>query len=150
MAIGTGAIVDFFGTAVTVSGTTSAVATDSFSVGGDATTWTNTDNVLSASVVGIFTMTGSTANGTIALYARPLNIDSTNDANTPDANFLDKFLGVFILDESATIQYCPLEVSLTNIVDGQEYEFYIKNNMAVSVVAGWSLELTPKAIAGKA
>jgi hypothetical protein len=150
MAIPTGAPVDYFGTAVTVTDTTSAVATTAFSVVGDTATWTNTDNVLSASVVGTFTMTGSAANGTIALYAKPLNILSTNDATTPNANYLDKFVGVFNLSEAATVQYPALEISTTNIVDGQEYEFYIKNNMAVSVVAGWELELTPKAIAGKA
>lgn len=145
MAIGTDSLVEFFGTQDTVTSSSSAVTDGSFSVSGDITTWTNDDDAPMASIVLEATYSSApTANTSVSLYARLMNIQSTNDQNTPDANFPHVFLGAFPLNDVTTAQYIPLDVTLPNTKTSQEYEFYIQNNAGQTLSAGWDLYVTPK------
>ncbi len=89
MAISTGSAIEFYGTqdTVTAGGGTSSVASAAFSVSGDVVSggWTNDDDATMASVVLTCAYSvAPTANRSVNLYARLMNIDSTNDQITPD------------------------------------------------------------------
>jgi hypothetical protein len=147
MAIGSNSAIEFFGTQDTVTSTSSAVTDGSFSVAGDITTWTNDDDAPAAAVV--FEGTYSVApdvNSTVSLFARLMNIQSTNDQEIPDSNFQHTYLGSFPLNDVTTEQFVAIEVGLPNTKSSQEYDFYIQNNAGQTVSAGWDIHVTPKTI----
>lgn len=147
MAIGTDAAIEFFGTQDTVTGSTSSVADAAFSVAGDISAWTNDDDAPAASVIlSCAFATAPDAYSTVSLYGRLINIQSTNDQDTPDANYQHTFLGVFPLNNVTTTQYIAVDVALPNTKTSQEYEFYIENNGGQTMSAGWNLYVTPKTI----
>lgn len=151
MAISTDSAIEFFGTqdTVTAGGGTSAVTDGSFSASGDVVSggWTNDDDAPMASVVLTCAYaTAPTASTSVNLYARLMNIDSTNDQITPDANFGHVYLGSFPLNDTTSTQYIPLDVRLPNTYTSQVYEFYIENNAGQTMSAGWTLKITPKTI----
>lgn len=144
MAIGTDSAIEFYGTQDTVTSSSSAVTDGSFSVSGDITTWTNDDDAPGAAVVFEGTYSSApTAETTVDLYARPMNVQSTNDQDAPDANFLHYYLGSFPLNDVTTAQYCVIRVALPNTKTSQEYDFYIQNNAGQTLSAGWDLYVTP-------
>lgn len=153
MAIGTNAAIDFFGTqdAVSAGGGTSAVVDAAFSASGDAAAWTNDDDAeLAAFVLKFQYPSGTIVADGIHLFARLMNIDSTNDEPQPDTGFEEHHLGSFPTDTglSATVDnYVSLgfDVGLPNMRTEQIYEFYIKNDSGVTMTAGWTLKITPKA-----
>lgn len=91
---------------------------------------------------GQFGSVTSIENKTIALYARPLNIDSTNDAPAPTATYLQKYIGAFVLQASSanTDQY----LSLIAYDVPAEADYYIVNNAGQTLSAGWTLKVTPR------
>lgn len=84
------------------------------------------------------------ANSGVTLYARPLNTVTTNDGDTPDANFTHLYLGRFPLNDVTTAQFITIDVALPNSKTSQPYEFYVKNDAGQSLGAGWNLYVTPK------
>jgi hypothetical protein len=84
------------------------------------------------------------------LYARMMNIQGANDANTPDANHKNKFLGRVAVDEGLAVttdEYTvPITISLPNTYTSQVYEFYFENDTGVTMSAGWAAWITPKTI----
>jgi hypothetical protein len=145
MAISTDALIEFFGTQDTVTSLSSSVTNGSFSVAGDVTTWTNDDDAPMASVVfeGTYSVAPD-ANSSVNLYARLMNIQSTNDQDAPDANYGHVYLGSFPLNDVTTAQYISIDVTLPNTKTSQEYEFYIENDGGQTLSAGWDLYVTPK------
>lgn len=91
---------------------------------------------------GQFATVTSIENKTIDLYARPLNIDSTNDSNAPTATYTQKYIGSFVLQASATNtdQY----VSLVAYDVPAEADYYIINSAGQTLSAGWTLKVTPR------
>lgn len=149
MAIGTDAAIGFVGTQDTLGTSSAAVADAAFSIAGDLSTWTNDDDALSANLVLLANFSvAPDANSVINLYLRPLNIQSTNDATVPDANFQDVFAGSFPLNDSTVAQYVPLSIDLfrTMYQTNQQYEFYVENKSGQSLPAGWDLFPLPTAI----
>jgi len=146
MAIGTDDAVDKYGTQDTVTSSSSSVADGVLSVAGDITTWTNDDDATIAAIIfeGTFA-TAPDANSSVHLYARLMNIQSTNDAEAPDVtNFEPKYLGSFPLNDVTSAQYAPIDIRLPNQKTSQEYDFYIKNGGGQTLSAGWDLYITPK------
>lgn len=147
MAIGTDAAIEFFGTQDTLGTSSSLVADGDFSIAADLSTWVNDDDAISASVTGLFDYSVTPdANSFINLYLRPLNIQSTNDADVPDATFQQVFVGSFPVNNVTTAQYVPIEISLPNGLTSQNYEFYIENKTGQTIPAGWDIYVTPKTI----
>ena len=153
MAIGTDAAIEFFGTQDTLGGTaTAAVANNAFSTI-NATTglvaWTNDDDAIMAKVVldANFSVAPD-ANSLVNLYARPLNVQSTNDPIIPDATNPHVFMGSFPLKDGTNAQFIPLLISLlaTNFQTSQVYEFYTENKSGQSMPAGWDVYILPTAI----
>lgn len=148
MAISTDALIEFFGTQDTLGTTTSAVADAAFSDGtNDLTAWTNDDDAPQASIILSVTYSvAPDANSSVNLYLRPLNIQSTNDQDVPDANFLHTYAGSFPVNDVTTAQYCLIEIDLPNTKTSQEYEFYVENQTGQSMPAGWDIYVTPKTV----
>jgi len=156
MGILTDDVIDKFGTqdVVTAGGGTSAVVDDAYSVIADAAAWTNTDDAeLAAFVLKFQYPSGTITTGGIHLFARLMDIDSTNDEPVPDSGFEEHLLGIFPTDSglvAVTNNYISLgyDVELPNMYSQQVYEFYIKDNCGVTLTAGWTIKITPKAKGG--
>ena len=145
MAIGTGALIEFFGTQDTLGTLKALVADNAFSVAGDLSTWTNDDDAPQASVTLLANFSvAPTANSTVNLYLRPLDIQSTNDQEIPDANFTHTYVGSFPVNDVTTAQYVKIDISLPNSYTSQQYEFYVENKSGQSLPAGWDIYVTPK------
>ena len=143
MAIGSGSLIEFFGTQDTITGSGATVADAAF--GAAATTWTNDDDAPRASVVlaGTYSV-APTANTVVNLYLRPLDIQSTNDQDVPDANYTHVYAGSFPINDVTTNQYITIDITLPNTYTSQQYEFYIENQTGQTIQAGWDLYITPK------
>jgi len=147
MAISTDAAIEFFGTQDTLGTSSAAVADGAFSIASDLSTWTNDDDAPQASVVLLANFSvAPDANSSINLYLRPLNIQSTNDQEIPDANFQHTYVGSFPVNDVTTAQYINIQISLPNNAASQNYEFYIENQTGQSLPAGWDIFVTPKTI----
>lgn len=147
MAIGTDSAIEFFGTQDTLGTTSAAVADDAFSIAGDLSTWTNDDDAPQASVILLANFSvAPDANSVINLYLRPLNMQSTNDGDVPDANFQHMYVGSFPLNDVTTAQYILITISLPNTKTSQEWEYYVENKSGQSLPAGWDIFTTPKTL----
>ena len=146
MAIGTDASIEFFGTADDLGSSSATVTDGSFSIASDVTQWTNDDDAEKAAIV-LFCdwATAPDANSVVFLYARLMNIDSTNDQDVPDSNFQHTRLGAFPINDVTTNQYVAIEINLPNVYTSQVYEFYVKNSTGQTLQSGWKLIITPKA-----
>lgn len=85
---------------------------------------------------------GTTPNeGTVlALYARPLDILSTNDAEAPEAARPTRIIGVFVVNNVTSAQYA--------ICRGRDLpklaSYYVHNaGTGQTVSSGWTLNVTP-------
>lgn len=147
MTIGTDAAIEFFGTQDTLGTSSSAVANTAFSVAADLSTWTNDDDAPMATAILLANFSvAPDANSAINLFLRPLNIQSTNDGDVPDANFGHIYVGSFKLNDVTTAQYIAIDIRLPNTKTSQEWEFYVENNSGQSLPAGWDIYVTPKTI----
>lgn len=146
MAIGTDSAIEFFGTEDTITSTGASTTNNSFTAAG---TWTNDDDAPQAAAVFLGAWaTAPTANTVVNLYVRVDNIDSTNDQDTPDANFQHTFVGSFPLNDvgGSTTQRSAIQISLPNTYTSQVYHFYIENKSGQTLNVNWTLKITPKTI----
>jgi hypothetical protein len=147
MAISTGTAIEFFGTQETLGTSSGAVSNGAFSVAGDLSTFTNTDDAISASVTLLANFSvAPTASTALNLFLRLLNVEGTNNNPVPDANFQHNYVGNFPLNDTSGAQYITLDINLPNSKTSQEYEFYIQNESGQTLIAGWDVYVTPKAI----
>jgi len=147
MAISTDAAIEFFGTQDTLGTSSAAVADGAYSIAGDLSTWVNDDDAPQASVVLLANFSvAPDANSSINLYLRPLDIQSTNDQDVPDANFQHTYVGSFPVNDVTTAQYINIQISLPNNTTSQNYEFYVENKTGQSLPAGWDIFVTPKTL----
>lgn len=155
MAISTDAGIWFFGTQDEVtSGTPATVADGAFGLAdqGASVNWTNDDDApYGAAVLKCqFDTTMPTA-GSIGLYARLHNVQSTNDVNAPDSNFNHVFVGVFPIDfgvANDTDFYTVIPTfAMPMIASAQRIDWYIKNvNTGQTIGVSWQLWITPKSL----
>ena len=90
-------------------------------------------------LTGTFSTT-ATENTTLALYARPLNIDGTTDADAPETTRPTQYIGVFVVNNGTSPQ--SLVCNAQNVP--WEADYYIHNNNTTGVLAaGWTLKVTP-------
>ena len=144
MAIGTNALIEFFGTQDSVGGSGASVANNAFSVAGDVSTWTNDDDAAEADVIleATFSVAPS-ANGFVNLYARMDNIQGTSDMDAPSANYPHVYLGAFPVKNITSAQFVPLRISLPNGKTSSEFHFFIENKAGQTISANWDLHITP-------
>ena len=152
MAISTDATIWFYGTQDQIDSTAGTVADGAFSVAGDVdSTWTNDDDAPYGSAVlkCQFDTTMPTV-GSIGLYARLLNVQSTNDENATDASFAPHRVGTFAIDfgvAADTDFYTTIaDFEMPQAGSGQAIEWYIKNEATGQTLGtSWNLWITPKA-----
>jgi len=110
----------------------------SYGVVADGSYYPDAEFVLSATFA-----TGPTEGTVLALYARPLNIDGTADAEVPEAALPVWFVGSFVVNNVTSLQYMYL---LAQDVPA-EADYYIhNNNTGQTVSAGWTLKVKPRTI----
>lgn len=153
MAISTDASIWFFGTQDEVtSGTPATIANDAYGKAdqGASVNWTNDDDSTHGSAVlkCQFDTTMPTV-GRIGLYAHLLNVQSTNDAGAPDANFPHYFVGSFPIDYAIAADtdfYTVIPLfELPQAGAAQAIDWYLKNdNTSQTLGVSWQLWITPK------
>jgi len=156
MAISTNAAIHFWGTQTQLTvASPGAVSNGAFSAASDVNDWTNSDDApLAMFVLVLQDLSGSaTANDTIDLYCKPLNVvNTTGDHEGPSTTLKSIYLGSFLVDSgdpAATDEnYVLGPVALPNTKTSQEYEFYIYNNLTTVGIdaADWELWITPMTI----
>lgn len=91
-------------------------------------------------VVSLTFGTAPTEGTVVALYARPLDIDGTNDALVPEAARPTVYVGAFVVDNINTIQYHELIARDVPWLAS----YYLHNNATGQTIsAGWTLKVTP-------
>jgi len=86
--------------------------------------------------------TTSIQNKTINLYARALDVDGTNDTQAPESgvsNFKGAFIGSFLVNDIATIQYAECRAYDLPLLA----EYYIDNQTGQTISSGWTLKVRP-------
>lgn len=119
-----------------IANNTLAQANDaSYSISSDGAYYPDAKFVLSA------TFGTAPAEGTVlALYARPLYIDGTNDAEVPETTRPTVFIGTFTVNNVTTAQY--IELIAQDVPWNAAY--YLHNNgTGQTLSAGWTLKVTP-------
>lgn len=85
-----------------------------------------------------------TENALLSLYARPLDIDGTSDADVPETTRPTVFIGNFVVNNVTTPQY--LELLAQDVPWNASY--YLHNNSTGQTLsAGWTLKVTPFTVA---
>lgn len=95
-------------------------------------------------VVSVTFGTAPTEGTTLALYARPLDIDGTNDAEVPETTRPTVFIGTFAVNNVTTAQYIEL---LAQDVPWNAAYYLHNNGTGQTVSAGWTLKATPFTVA---
>ena len=123
-----------------IANNTLAQADDAnYSIASDGNYYPDTKFVLSA------TFGTAPAEGTtLALYARPLDIDGTNDAEVPETTRPSVFIGTFAVNNVTTAQYIEL---LAQDVPWLAAYYLHNNGTGQTVSAGWTLKVTPFTVA---
>lgn len=156
MAIGTNDGIDKFGTQDTITtGTPGSIASAAFSAGSDVAAWTNDDDAPEAmfALKCQWATVTSVANKVVNLYARPLDIQSTNDPVAPSTNRKATLIGKFTVYAASTGTDYWFNTDdicqLPNFQTSQQYEFYIENLTGQTISSGWALYVTPKTVGPK-
>lgn len=134
----------FFGAVKTLEGNGAAIANNALAAADDA----NYDLAADAGSYpdAEFVLTGTfsvapTEGATLALYARPLDIDGTADAEVPETTRPTVYVGSFTVNNVTTAQSMLLVAQdLPRLA-----AYYVHNNgTGQSLSAGWTLKVTPR------
>ena len=119
----------------------SAIADAGFVTSGNATISEITANTFPLGRAVLYTAFSATVSANsgrvVDLYRRDTNVDGTNDAPIPDANFKQTYVGTFTLD-SDVAQWLSITVPLTS-----DQEFYFQNNGGNTLTNTFKLIVTP-------
>jgi hypothetical protein len=133
-----------FGTSKTLEASGGSIANNAVVQADDATYDVVSDGASfpDADFVLGFTFATAPTEGTVlALYARPLDIDGTNDAEVPELARPTRFVGSFVVNNVTTAQYA----TLTGRNLPKLASYYIANvGTGQSVSAAWTLKVTPR------
>lgn len=133
----------FFGTPKTLEANGASIANNALAQADDASYGIVADGASYPDARFVLTgafATGPTENSTLALYARPLNIDGTADADAPETTRPTQFIGVFVVNNVTSSQ--SLVCRAQDVP--WEADYYIHNNgTGQTLSAGWTLKVTP-------
>lgn len=156
MAIGSNSSVLVYGTQDEVtSGTPATIASGAYGLADQGATvnWTNDDNApFGAAVLKCQFDTTMPTVGAVELFARLHNVQSTNDVNTPDANFPSEYCGTFPIDfgvanDTDFFTVIPL-FRIPMIGAAQRIDWYIANiGTGQTLGVSWQLWITPITVA---
>lgn len=122
-----------------ISNNTIVQANDaSYSIASDGSYAPDAEFVLSCAFA-----SAPTENTTLDLYARELDIDSTNDADAPETTYKPRYIGSFTLNNVTSTQHLKLRAFDVPLVA----DYYVLNNgTGQTVSSGWALKVTPKTV----
>lgn len=136
-------VIRVFGTQKTLEASGGSITNNSIVQADDAGYSTSSDggNYPHAEFVAGFTFgTGPTEGTVLALIARTMNIDGTNDAEVPEAGRQDRLIGVFVVNNVTTAQYAALFAYDVP----RDANYYLHNvGTGQTVSSGWTLKVTP-------
>lgn len=120
-----------------IASNTLAQADDaSYSIVSDGAYYPDADFVLTATFG-----TAPTEGTTLALYARPLDVDGTADTEVPETTRPTVFIGTFVVNNVTTAQTMLLRAFYVPT----KADYYIHNNgTGQTVSAGWVLKVQPR------
>lgn len=88
--------------------------------------------------------TAPTEGTNLALYARPLDVDGTNDTEAPETSRPTVFIGTFTVNNVTTTQTIVLNGIYAAGVP-KKADYYIYNNgTGQTLSSGWTLKVTPR------
>ena len=90
------------------------------------------------------TATNFTVGGVANLYARPQNIESTEDGEPPTANYPHTFVCAFPLDDDEAITQDVEKDLVRNPFPHTEWQGYLENAAGQTISAGFNVRVTPK------
>lgn len=136
------------------SGTPATVASNAYGLADQAGTvaWTNDDDApYGSAVLKCQFDTTMPTTGSISLMARLLNVQSTNDAGAPDANYDTVHVGTFPIDfgvANDTDFYTVIpHFEMPQAGAAQAIDWYIRNDgTGQTIGSSWQLWITPKAL----
>ena len=85
--------------------------------------------------------TAPTANTTLDLYARELDIDGTGDAVAPTTTYKSRYIGSFPVINQTAMQY--IKIRAFDVPKLAEYHVH-NNGTGQTMSAGWTLKVTPR------
>lgn len=139
-----------YGTTKTLEANGALIANNALAQADDAVYDATTDGAGFPDAEFVLTCTFATApteNTVLALYARPLDIDGTLDADVPETTRPTLFIGSFVVNNVTALQ----ALTLTAFDVPRRAEYYVHNNgTGQSVSAGWTLRVTPRTWAAAA
>lgn len=136
-------VIRAFGTQKTLVSSGASVANNAISAAPAFSYSTATDgaNFPDGEFVVSFTFSIAPTEGTaLILIARSLSIDGANSAEVPEATRADRFVGSFIVNNIATIQYAACYGR--NLPRSADY-YLLNSGTGQTVSAGWTLKVTP-------
>jgi hypothetical protein len=132
--------------AVTVASSGASAASNAFVSAGTLNAsahsgYTGSDLVLT----GTMAASVASASNFFSVYARPLDIDSTNDAPAPGSSFTGGFVGALLIAGSAA---SGAQTAILQDVPNSwaNVEFVIQNQTNAQLNAGWTLKAVPKTV----
>lgn len=137
-------VIRVYGTTKTLEANGGSISNNAIVAADDATYSTTSDggNYPDARFVMSFTFGTAPTEGTVlALIARTLDIDDTNDALAPEATRADRYIGSFIVDNITSIQYA--ECVATDVPVNATY-YILNSGTGQTVSTGWTLKVTPQ------
>ena len=107
-----------------------------YDIGSDGASYPDAEFVLACAFA-----TAPTEGTVIALYARPLDVDGTNDTEAPEAARPTRFITSFVANNVTTTQYMTeLARDVPKLAS-----YYLHNNATGQTIsAGWTLKVTPR------
>lgn len=149
MVIPTNTVIEWRGTTKTLEASGASITSGSVAQANDATydTVADGEGTPDAEFVASFTFGSTpTENGVLALYAQPLDIDGTADAEVPEATRPTRYIGAFVVNNVTTAQYAILQAErLPKLAS-----YYLHNSATGQTVsAGWTLKVTPLGLTPK-
>lgn len=151
MAIPTNASIEWRGTTVTLEASGSSITNNSVVQADDANydTVTDGEGAPDGEFTASFAFSVAPTEGTVlAVYARPLDVISTNDTEVPELARPTRYIGRFVVNNVTTTQYGTPFIGrnlpklaayyLVNVATGQ------------TVSSGWTLYVTPYTLTPKA
>lgn len=132
--------------AVTVASSGASAASNAFVSAGTLNAsahsgYTGSDLVF----VGTMAASVASASNFFSVYARPLDIDSTNDAPQPGSSFTGGLVGALLISgSSASAAQTAILQDVPN--SWADVEFFIQNQTNATLNAGWTLKAVPKTV----
>ena len=137
-----GELITVRGTEKTIVSSGTAVSSGAMSAASAATYGTTADGADYPDAEFVLTVTfgaAPTVMRTLALYARPLDIDGTSDSPVPSTTYQQKMVGSFVVSGDTTQSLICTARNLPKLA-----EYYVYNvDTGQSMSAGWTLKVTP-------